>query len=208
MWPFQRRGYPVAQIIEVGSWYHTTGDRLAALPRAGLERSTRAFAEFLHRIDSRAIHEVGAKHTSTNGLPNRNYPLADVMTAGQPTAEGLRAVAAAGYRAVVDLRGADEERGFDEARVTEELGMSYVSLPIRSADGVTYENAEALDRILAGIDGPVLVHCSTANRAGSLLALRARSNGAGIEASKEIAVNGGATSLMPIVEQRLINSEH
>ena len=59
VWPFQRRGYPVAQIIEVSNWYHTTGDILAAVPATGLERATRAFAEFLQDIDSRPIHEVG-----------------------------------------------------------------------------------------------------------------------------------------------------
>lgn len=59
VWPFQRRGYPVAQIIEVSNWYHTTGDRLAAVPADGLERATRALAEFLHAIDARPIDEVG-----------------------------------------------------------------------------------------------------------------------------------------------------
>ena len=59
VWPFQRRGYRVAQIIEVSNWYHTTGDILAAVPPTGLERATRAFAEFLHEIDGRPIHEVG-----------------------------------------------------------------------------------------------------------------------------------------------------
>ena len=59
VWPFQRRSYPVAQIIEVSNWYHTTGDILAAVPATGLERATRAFAEFLQEIDSRPIREVG-----------------------------------------------------------------------------------------------------------------------------------------------------
>jgi hypothetical protein len=47
VWPFQRRGFPVAQIIEVSNWYHTTADRLAVIPPAGLERATRALAGFL-----------------------------------------------------------------------------------------------------------------------------------------------------------------
>jgi hypothetical protein len=59
VWPFQRRGFPVAQIIEVSSWYHTTADRLAVIPPAGLEGATRALAGFLQKVDSRPLRELG-----------------------------------------------------------------------------------------------------------------------------------------------------
>jgi hypothetical protein len=59
VWPFQRRGFPVAQIIEVSNWYHTTADRLAVILPAGLERATRALAGFLQEIDSRPLRELG-----------------------------------------------------------------------------------------------------------------------------------------------------
>jgi hypothetical protein len=59
VWPFQRRGFPVAQIIEVSNWYHTTADRLAVIPPAGLERATRALAGFLQEIDSHPLRELG-----------------------------------------------------------------------------------------------------------------------------------------------------
>jgi hypothetical protein len=58
--PFRRRDYPVARIIEVGHWYHTTGDILSAVSPVGLERSARAYADFLHDVDERplsAIHD-------------------------------------------------------------------------------------------------------------------------------------------------------
>jgi uncharacterized protein (TIGR01244 family) len=200
--PFQQRGYPVAQIIEVSNWYHTTGDTLAAVPPAGLERATRAFAEFLRDIDERPIHEVGIRSEVTD-LPKYNYPLPRIMTAGQPTVEGLQFAAADGYRTVIDLRGPKEDRGFDEGAAVRELGMSYVSLPIEGADGVSFENATALDRMLAEIDGPVLIHCTTGNRAGALLALRAGLHGADTGSAMTIGRNAGLTALRPIVEQRM-----
>jgi hypothetical protein len=58
VWPFQRRGYPVGQIIEVGNWYHTTGDSLYTVHVPALERATRAFADFLHRVDALPLDQV------------------------------------------------------------------------------------------------------------------------------------------------------
>jgi uncharacterized protein (TIGR01244 family) len=136
----------------------------------------------------------------------RNFPLAGVMTSGQPTAAALETLAAQGYATVIDLRAASEERGFDEAATVEKLGMKYASLPIAGADGVTYENARALDRLLAEAQGPVLLHCSTANRAGAMLALRARMRGDGVDAALALGVRGGVTGLKPVVERVLQES--
>ena len=200
--PFQQRGYPVAQIIEVGTWYHTTGDVLAAVSPVGLERATRAFADFLHDIDTQPLGAV-APLSDTSVPPNRNFPLAGVATAGQPSATGLAAIAKQGYATVVDLRAEQEERGFDEMGTVEKLGMKYVSLPIDGAKGVTYANAQALDRILADSTGPVLLHCASANRAGAMLALRARLQGADADAALALGVRGGVTGLKPVVERLL-----
>jgi hypothetical protein len=49
----------------------------------------------------------------------------------------------------------------------------------------------------------VLLHCASANRAGALLALRAKSNGADSAAALELGVASGLTSLKPTVETRL-----
>jgi uncharacterized protein (TIGR01244 family) len=200
--PFQQRGYPVAQIIEVGSWYHTTGDVLEAVSPAGLERATRAFADFLSTIDAQPLGAV-APRSDAAAPPHRNFPLASVMTAGQPTAAALEALATQGYVTVIDLRAASEERGFDEAGTVEKLGMKYVSLPVAGAEDVTYENARMLNRLLAEAHGPVLLHCSTANRAGAMLALSARMRGESADAALALGVRGGMTGLRPVVERAL-----
>jgi protein tyrosine phosphatase (PTP) superfamily phosphohydrolase (DUF442 family) len=84
--------------------------------------------------------------------------------------------------------------------------MSYISLPISGASDITYENADALDRILAEIDGQVLVHCASSNRVGALLALRARLKGADPEEALALGLDAGLTSLQPAVEDVLSTS--
>jgi uncharacterized protein (TIGR01244 family) len=107
---------------------------------------------------------------------------------------------------VIDLRSLEENRGFDEAATVEGLGMSYISLPVSGAGDVSYQNARALDGILANIDGPVLVHCASSNRVGALLALRAKLNGADDEDALALGADAGLASLRPVVENVLATS--
>jgi uncharacterized protein (TIGR01244 family) len=136
-------------------------------------------------------------------LPNRHDALTGVTTAGQPSAAALEAAAKAGYKSVIDLRGPAEDRGLDEKKKVEMLGMSYVNLPVEGAGGVTYENANALDKLLADLPRPVLVHCTSSNRVGALLALRAKEGGADSETALALGVASGLAGLKPVVEQKL-----
>lgn len=136
-------------------------------------------------------------------LPNRHDALKDITTAGQPSAAALSAVAAAGYKTVIDLRGPNEDRGLDEKKTVEGLGMSYVNLPVNGASGVSYENANALDRLLANAPKPVLLHCASSNRVGALLALREKLKGADSEKALDLGVASGLSSLKPAVEKKL-----
>jgi len=150
---------------------------------------------------------VGATTTAAYGqgadLPNQAEPIAGITTAGQPSAEALAQLASQGFTTVIDLRAPDEDRGFDEATTVRGLGMSYIPLPVSGAGGVSYENASALDKILADIDGPVLLHCASSNRVGALLALRAKMNGADDEAALALGTEAGLTGLKPVVESVL-----
>lgn len=126
-----------------------------------------------------------------------------VTSAGQPSEAALEIFADAGYVAVIDLRRPDEDRGFDQASVIDELGMHYVLLPIEGSDAVNFDNARKLDELLAQFDGPVLVHCASANRVGALLALRARLNGASEEVALQYGREAGLTKLDETVRERL-----
>lgn len=131
-------------------------------------------------------------------------PRADLFTGGQPTALQLKQLAADGIRTVIDLRTADEPRGFDEARVSQELGLRYVSLPIADGSALTPANAAALKRALAASNGPVLLHCASSNRVGGLLALMAADQeGLPAQEALDLGKRSGLKSLEPIVRERL-----
>jgi hypothetical protein len=79
-------------------------------------------------VSSAAVAALATLCTSlalAQSLPNRHDALDGITTAGQPSADELTAVAAAGYKTVIDLRGPNEDRGLDEKKTVEELGMSY-----------------------------------------------------------------------------------
>jgi uncharacterized protein (TIGR01244 family) len=152
-----------------------------------------------------------AVSSSTYGLARRSgccelhraEPLSGIVTGGQPDEASLQDLAKAGYVAVIDLRRDDEDRGFDEKSAVEGLGMSYISLPIGGANGVTYENATVLDELLGDVDGPVLLHCASGNRVGALLSLREHLHGASDDEALRVGTEAGLSSLRETVETRL-----
>lgn len=131
------------------------------------------------------------------------HPVDGMTASAQPNERQFELVAAAGYAAVIDLRGADENRGLDEAAVLEKLGLEYIELPLSSPDSINMENAAKLDAILSNFDRPVLLHCGSGNRVGALLALRASLRGADDEAALAYGKSAGLTGLEPVVRSRL-----
>ncbi len=98
----------------------------------------------------------------------------DVITGGQPTEAQLRAAQEQGVRTVVNLRPDGEFDGFDEQALVEELGMRYIHIPVSGSEDVTEETAATLNEVLAdSANRPLLMHCSSGNRVGSLFAARA-----------------------------------
>ena len=122
-------------------------------------------------------------------------PVEGIVTAGQPSAEALQVFADSGFGAVIDMRTAGEDRGFDEQAVVEQLGMRYIPLPIDGSAAINLDNAATLNALLDELDQPVLLHCGSANRVGALLALRAALNGADDEAAVEKGRSAGMTRL-------------
>lgn len=124
-------------------------------------------------------------------------------SSGQPTAEELQDVADHGYVAVIDLRGDDEDRGYDEAAAATAAGLTYATLPIADEAAVNPDNARKLGELLAIFDGPVLVHCGSGNRVGALTALLAAEAGADVDEALEAGRAAGLTRLEGIVRQQL-----
>jgi uncharacterized protein (TIGR01244 family) len=152
---------------------------------------------------SLACAAAGSALAQSAELPNRHDVLEGITAAGQPSAAALEAAAKGGYKSVIDLRALTEDRGFDEKATVQGLGMSYVSLPVDGAAGVSYANAAELDKLLATLPKPILLHCASSNRVGALLALRANAAGVDDAAALELGVANGLGSLKGAVEQKL-----
>ncbi len=125
------------------------------------------------------------------------------VSSGQPDEAVLRAIADAGFSAVVDLRATHEDRGMDEQAIVERLGMAYVSLPVSGPAEVTFDNAAALDQVLADNEGRILLHCSSGNRAAALYTLREKMLGASNDDALATGKAAGLTRLEAVVRERL-----
>ncbi len=131
---------------------------------------------------------------------------APLISAGQPDVAQLAEYAEQGYSVILDMRTEGEDRGIDEQAEVESLGMSYVNLPI-GRGGISFENAEKLDKLLEDADGPVVMHCGSGNRVGALMALRASANGASVEDALKVGKEFGMTRLTEHVEKILAEQE-
>ena len=130
-----------------------------------------------------------------------------MTSSGQPDADALAVFAESGYEAVIDLRGPEEDRGFDEPAAVEALGLDYVSLPVLGKEGISFENAKKLDDLLGQYEGPVLVHCGSGNRVGALLALSKSRAGADDEVAIAYGQSAGLTRLEAITRERLAEKD-
>ncbi|MBT8099163.1 MAG: hypothetical protein KJO82_05405 [Gammaproteobacteria bacterium] len=133
-------------------------------------------------------------------------PVNGIRVSGQPDAAALEVFSASGFETVIDLRGADEQRGIDEQAVVEGLGMTYVSFPVEGRGAVNFDNAAKLTELIESADGPVLVHCGSGNRVAALLTLQRSTEGADDEAALEFGRQAGLTRLEDLVKERLQES--
>jgi protein tyrosine phosphatase (PTP) superfamily phosphohydrolase (DUF442 family) len=106
---------------------------------------------------------------AVSGVANACQILPNVVTGGQPTAEQLEALKAAGGNIVLDLRDPMEPRPVNEAALVRELGMEYINIPVRagSLDDRTLEDVLA---VLRGAgERTVFFHCGSGSRVGGAL---------------------------------------
>lgn len=138
-------------------------------------------------------------------LPFGGSPAPQLLTAGQPTADDFRTMAAAGLKHVVNLRPPAEDAGFDEAALAAQLGLRYTLIPVAGPADITEDNARKLDAALAAAPGePTLVHCASSNRVGALFALRAAwVQGRSTEDALAFGRTAGLTKMEPLVQQVL-----
>lgn len=132
----------------------------------------------------------------------RAVPVHGITTAGQPDEAAFRIFAQSGYKTVIDLRMPNENRGLDEPGVVEGLGMSYVALPTEGGT-ITFEQARKLEELIEAAEGPVLVHCVSANRVGALFALSDYAENGDLDKALEAGRKAGLTRLEGAVKKAI-----
>lgn len=142
--------------------------------------------------------------STTRQMPVLRTPRPGLCTCGQPGLGAWGSLARAGVRTVVNLRPESELPDRDEAAEVVAAGLAYLHIPIRDADDFTREAAAALQKVLISSPSSVLVHCSSSNRAGALLALADAWYGSGdIENALALGRDAGMSSLEPSVRALL-----
>lgn len=134
-------------------------------------------------------------------LENLRQPAVNRFSSGQPSQTDLEALAAEGVKHIVSLR-PESELDWDEKAVVEGLGMTFHRVPVSVPEGINYDNADRLNQLLADIgDEATLLHCSTGNRVGAMMALTHGEETGDTDTAIAIGKAWGIT--MPPVENRV-----
>ena len=103
-------------------------------------------------------------------IPNYQVLRPGLAVAGKPSPEALAKLKDHGFKTVIDLR-SEAEGLAEEKAIVESQGLRYVSVPMTAAT-FSLEDARAVGRVLDDPSaGPVLLHCSSSNRVGGVLAV-------------------------------------
>jgi len=119
----------------------------------------------------------------TCGTIKQIHAVDGLYLAGQPSAQDYALLKEQfGIKTVIDLRKPEEQRGFDEARAVQALGMSYITLPWNGAEELTDEKLDAMRKLLRESERPLLMKCGSSNRVGAgWLAYRVLDEGVALE---------------------------
>jgi uncharacterized protein (TIGR01244 family) len=130
---------------------------------------------------------------SMEGVPNYHKVSATLATAGQPSPEALKHLARAGFKTVINLR-TEAEGARDQEPLVTAQGLRYVWVPL-TAPTLTAKDVDAVRAVLRDASaGPVLLHCTVANRAGGLWAAVLARDGKSLDEAEAEGVKAGLTS--------------
>lgn len=129
------------------------------------------------------------------GSISKVHKLDGIYLAGQPKEADFEAIKNDGIKTVINLRKPDEMTDFDEKKVVEDLGMTYVSFPWNGPEELTDEVFDKSRNLLKDAEKPVLLHCASSNRVGAVwLPYRVLDDGLTLEEALEEAKEVGLKS--------------
>lgn len=132
-------------------------------------------------------------------VKNYNRATSQIATSGV-IGEGVSALAANGFKTIIDLR-TEAEGTHEEQLAVEAAGMRYVNIPVTGA-GINAEQLAAFTKAIEATETPVLVHCASGNRAGALWATYRMSKGV----APAIALEEGRTAGMSEAMEANVNA--
>lgn len=119
---------------------------------------------------------------------NYNRTTPTIATSGVINTGGIELLYAEGFQAVLDLRG-PEEGTAEEASAVTAAGMTYSNIPL-GKNSPTGADVQKFGDIVENPDrGPLLIHCASGNRVGTIWAMYRVSRGIPLE----VAVQEGLT---------------
>jgi uncharacterized protein (TIGR01244 family) len=130
----------------------------------------------------------------TAGLPNATVVKPGVVGAGRPAPEVVAGLKARGFRTVIDLRTPSEPGFAEEKAAVEAQGLRYVNVPV-TGGGFSGRDVDAVRAALdQATDGPVLLHCASANRVGAVWAVLQAREGMPVDDAMKEGARVGLTS--------------
>jgi uncharacterized protein (TIGR01244 family) len=130
----------------------------------------------------------------------QNYSRATekIAISGLISEGGVQALAATGFKTVIDLR-TKNEGVMEEKALVDIAGMMYVNIPTTVA-GITKEQVAAFTKVIESAQAPILIHCGSGNRASAMWASYRITKGIDPEVAIEEARK---TGLRPPLEEKL-----
>lgn len=115
------------------------------------------------------------------------HRLGGIYLASQPSVQDFQLLKEAGIRTLIDQR-YPEETPFDEGAIVERLGMTYTNVPWNGPADLSDEVFDRYRQLLNESEQPLLLHCSSANRVGTVwLPWRVLDGGVSVETALEEA---------------------
>lgn len=144
-----------------------------------------------------AAASVGAEVPETVDpaeIPSYRVLQPGLAAAGRPSPAALEKLKDWGFKTVIDLRAVGEEGVAAEKEALKALGLRYVSVPVSPAT-FRGEDVDVVAKLVADAEaGPVLLHCSTANRVGAVWAVMQVQRGKRLEEAEAEGVKAGLKS--------------
>ena len=131
-------------------------------------------------------------------VQNYNRATEQIALSGMISEGGVPALAATGFKTIIDLR-TKNEGVMEEKALIDIAGMMYVNIPTTVA-GITKEQVAAFTKVIESAPAPILIHCGSGNRASAMWASYRITRGVDPEVAIEEARK---TGLRPPLEEKL-----